>query len=107
MKPGNSHFKTVCYFSGFYFLNLAKINVGRIAALMAYCYHLVKVFIMEKVASSGVIFSFMCLVAGWLFKVFIKAKFYQWLQNQGGWVSDSVMHMCQSQDLRKQILGNF
>ncbi len=68
----------------------AKINVGRISALLAYCYHLIKTFILEKMASSGLIFSFMCLVAGWLFKVFIKAKFYEWLRSQGGWVSEGV-----------------
>jgi hypothetical protein len=53
---------------------------------MAYCYHLVKAFVTQKMGSSSIVFSFMCLVAGWLFKAFIRAKFYEWLRNQGGWV---------------------
>lgn len=64
----------------------AKINVGRVAVLMAYCYRLVKTFVTEKVAGNNILFSFMCMVAGWLFKVFIRAKFYEWLRAQGGWV---------------------
>lgn len=67
---------------------------------MAYCYHLVKTFVTEKVATGGIIFSFMCLVAGWLFKAFIKAKFYDWLRNQGGWVSWG-MDICRLTSERK------
>ncbi len=52
-------------------LHAAKITIGRIVVLMAYCYSLVKTFVTEK---GGVVFSFICLVAGWLFKAFIKAK---------------------------------
>jgi hypothetical protein len=69
------------------FLPVAVINLGRIAALMAYCYQLCKTYIRRKMASTGLIVSFMGLVSGWLFKFFLKAKFYEWLQNQGGWVS--------------------
>lgn len=63
----------------------AKINLGRIAALMAYCYHLCKTYISQRVASSSLLISFVGLVAGWLFKFLIQAKFYEWLRNQGGW----------------------
>lgn len=63
----------------------ATINLGRIAALMAYCYQLCKTYIIRKMANSSLIVSFMGLVSGWLFKFLIKAKFYEWLQNQGGW----------------------
>lgn len=30
---------------------------------------------------------FVMMVAGWLFKFLLKAKFYEWLDKQGGWVS--------------------
>ncbi len=66
------------------------INLGRIAALMAYCYRLCKTYITREMASSSLIVSFMGLVSGWLFKFFIKARFYEWLRNQGGWVRDDV-----------------
>lgn len=60
--------------------------MGRIAALMAYCYNLCKTYIM-KMTTGRLIVSFMGLVSGWLFKFLLKAKFYEWLQSQGGWVS--------------------
>lgn len=71
----------------YFFPPAATINLGRIAALMAYCYQLCKTYIIRKMANSSLIVSFMGLVSGWLFKFLIKAKFYEWLQNQGGWVS--------------------
>ena len=63
------------------------INLGRIAVLMAYCYQLCKTYILKKVATGSLIVTFMGLVAGWLFKFLLKARFYEWLQSQGGWVS--------------------
>lgn len=63
------------------------ISIGRIAALMAYCYRLCKTFIRRKVDTGGLISSFMGLVSGWLFKFLVKARFYEWLHSQGGWVS--------------------
>lgn len=63
----------------------AMINLGRIAALMAYCYQLCKTYIMREMASTSLIVNFMGLVAGWLFKFLLKAKFYDWLRSQGGW----------------------
>lgn len=63
------------------------INLGRIAALMAYCYQLCKTYIIKKVATGGLIITFMGMVSGWLFKFLLKARFYEWLQSQGGWVS--------------------
>ena len=31
----------------------------------------------------------MAMIASWMFKVFLRARFYDWLEKQGGWVSDS------------------
>lgn len=67
-------------------LSTATINVGRIAALLAYCYHLCKKYIQQNYAAGGLI-SFLMMVGGWLFKFLLKAKFYEWLEKQGGWVS--------------------
>ena len=68
------------------YIPTARINVGRIAALLAYCYHLVRTYIGQHVSSTSVV-SFLAMVSGWLFQFLIKAKFYEWLRNQGGWVS--------------------
>ena len=65
----------------------AQITLGRIAALLAYCYQLCKTYIIQKMAPSTLIISFMGMVAGWLFQFFLKVKFYEWLHSQGGWVS--------------------
>jgi len=71
------------------FLAAARINVGRIAALLAYCYRLCKTYI-EKHLSVGGLMGFVMMVAGWLFRFLLKAKFYEWLDKQGGWVSVPV-----------------
>ena len=63
----------------------ARINIGRIAALLAYCYHLCKTYISTHFTSSYGLLSFLAMVSGWLFQFLIKAKFYEWLQKQGGW----------------------
>ncbi len=63
----------------------AQINLGRIAALLGYCYNLCKTFISQNVAAGSLV-SFIAMVATWLFKFLIKAKFYDWLEKQGGWV---------------------
>jgi len=64
----------------------ARINVGRIAALLGYCYHLVRTYISQNMAA-GSLLSFLAMVATWLFKFLLRAKFYDWLEKQGGWVS--------------------
>lgn len=66
--------------------SLAKINLGRIAALMSYCYHLCKEYITKNLISGTLIASFLGQVAGWLFQFLLKAKFYEWLNSHGGWV---------------------
>ena len=69
------------------FCSSARINIGRIAALLAYCYHLCRTYISNHLASSYGLLSFLAMVSGWLFQFLIKAKFYEWLAKQGGWVS--------------------
>ena len=69
-----------------YFFITARINVGRIAALLAYCYRLCKAYIQSHLPVGGLM-GFVMMVAGWLFKFLLKAKFYEWLDKQGGWVS--------------------
>ena len=79
-----------CYLNTFWYLFLqypAQINIGRIAALLGYCYSLCMTYISKNMAA-GSLLSFIAMVAGWLFKFLIKAKFYEWLERQGGWVSD-------------------
>ena len=63
----------------------ATINLGRIAALLAYCYRLCRTYI-NTYFGSGSLLTFMAMIAGWLFKVFLKARVYEWLEKQGGWV---------------------
>ena len=63
----------------------AQINLGRIAALLGYCYNLCKTYISQNMAAGSLV-SFIAMVATWLFKFLIKAKFYDWLEKQGGWV---------------------
>ena len=60
--------------------------MGRIAALLAYCYHLCRTYIHKNLTGYGLA-SFLSVVAGWLIRFLLKAKFYEWLQKQGGWVS--------------------
>ena len=69
-----------------YFHIIANINLGRIAALLAYCYRLCRTYVNTYLGSSGLL-TFMGMIAGWLFRVFLRARFYEWLDKQGGWVS--------------------
>ena len=62
-----------------------NINIGRIAALLAYCYRLCQTYVNKYFGSKSLI-TFMGMIAGWLFKVFLRARFYDWLEKQGGWV---------------------
>ena len=67
------------------FITLAKLNIGRIAAVLGYCYHLCKNYISKYFSSSGLL-SFLAVLAGFLVKFFLKAKFYDLLKRVGGWV---------------------
>ena len=73
----------------YYFITLAKLNVGRIAAVLGYCYHLCKNYISKYFSSSGLL-SFLAVIAGFLVKFFLKAKFYDMLKRVGGWVRQLV-----------------
>ena len=66
--------------------SLARISIGRIASLLNYCYHLVRTYITQNVPHTSLI-AFLGMVGMWLFKFLVKAKFYEWLDRQGGWVS--------------------
>ena len=68
-------------------LPIATINLGRIAALLAYCYRLCRTYIDTYFGSKSLL-TFMAMIAGWLFKVFLRARVYEWLEKQGGWVRD-------------------
>lgn len=68
------------------FNSLAKFNIGRIAAVLGYCYHLCKKYISQYFNSYGLL-SFLGVIAGFLIQFFIKQKFYDWLKGIGGWVS--------------------
>ncbi|KAL5475631.1 hypothetical protein EMCRGX_G025473 [Ephydatia muelleri] len=63
---------------------LPKINVGRIAALLGYCYHLCRKFLQQK-AGAFTLVSFLGMVGTWLVKFLIQARFYDWLKQKGGW----------------------
>ena len=65
---------------------LAKINVGRIAAVLGFCYHLCKAYVTQYMSSYGLV-TILTTLAGFLIRVFIKAKFYDWLSKNGGWVN--------------------
>ena len=69
----------------------ATINLGRIAALLAYCYRLCRTYIDTYFGSKSLL-TFMAMIAGWLFKVFLRARVYEWLEKQGGWVRDGCVH---------------
>lgn len=62
----------------------AKITIGRLGALLAYAYHLCKHYIKTN-AKVNMVVTFIGLVATWLFRFLIKAKFYEWLDSMGGW----------------------
>ena len=70
----------------YYYSPLAKVNVGRIAAVLGYCYHLCRSYVQKYFDSYGLL-SLLGMLAGFLVKFFLKAKFYEWLDRQGGWVS--------------------
>ena len=63
---------------------LPKINLGRIAALLGYCYHLCRKFVQQK-AGAFTLVSFLGMVGTWLVKFLIQARFYEWLKQKGGW----------------------
>lgn len=63
---------------------LPKVNVGRIAAVLGYCYHLCRSYVQKYLNSYGLL-SLLGMLAGFLVKFFLKAKFYEWLNRQGGW----------------------
>lgn len=68
------------------FILSAKINIGRVAVVLGYCYHLCKNYINQYLNSYGLL-GFLGMISGFLIKFFIQAKFYEWLNKQGGWVS--------------------
>lgn len=63
--------------------------MGRIAALLGYCYHLCRKFLQQK-AGAFTLVSFLGMVGTWLVKFLIQARFYDWLKQKGGWVSGDV-----------------
>ena len=62
-----------------------KITPGRIIAILNYCYELCKTYTLQNVVAASLA-SFISTVAKWLYKYFIEAKLYEWLDKQGGWV---------------------
>ena len=68
------------------FLFTANITIGRLGALLAYAYHLCKHYIRTN-AKVSLVVTFLGIVTTWLFRFLIKAKFYEWLESMGGWVS--------------------
>ena len=60
------------------------ISLGRIAAVLGYCYHLCKTYIQEHLNSADLL-TFLGVIAGFLVRFFFQARFYDWLGRQGGW----------------------
>ena len=74
------------------FYSPANITVGRLGALLAYAYHLCKHYIKMN-AKVNLVVTFLGIITTWLFKFLIKAKFYEWLESMGGWVSTCLMQV--------------
>ena len=75
-------------------IHTANITVGRLGALLAYAYHLCKHYIKMN-AKVNLVVTFLGIVTTWLFRFLIKAKFYEWLESMGGWVSGIMQRvMC-------------
>jgi hypothetical protein len=63
---------------------IPKINVGRIAAVLGYCYHLCKKYV-SQCLNSYKLLGFLATLSGFLIRFFIQSKFYDWLNRNGGW----------------------
>jgi hypothetical protein len=67
--------------------NFIDVTIGRIAALLLYCYRLIKKLItsnIEVIVGVGVIAG----VAFILYQVFVKIDFFKWIAKKGGMVSE-------------------
>ena len=71
----------------FHIVITAIINLGRIAAVLGYCYRLCKTYIQQHLNSADLV-AFLGVIAGFLVRFLFEAKFYEWLSRQGGWVSE-------------------
>ena len=68
-------------------LSMAQnISVGSIAAIFAYCYTVCKSLV-RCVMESHKVASFLISLGSYLIALLVRAKFYDWLSSQGGWVS--------------------
>ena len=74
----------ICNLTNLSLLPLATL--GHIAAVLGYCYHLCKHHI-QKYLGSYQLLSLLGMLAGFLVQFFVKVKVYEWIANQGGWVS--------------------
>ena len=63
-----------------------NINIGSIAAIFAYCYTVCKSLV-KHVLESHKMAGFLVSLASYLIASLVRAKFYDWLSGQGGWVS--------------------
>ena len=63
-----------------------NITFGRVAALFYYIYSMCKRFLKDTFANHTLIQTLMSL-GGYLVLSLVKVKFFQWLSDQGGWVS--------------------
>ena len=64
-----------------------NINIGSIAAIFAYCYTVCKSLV-KRVLESHKMAGFLISLGSYLIASLVRAKFYDWLSSQGGWVRD-------------------
>ena len=71
--------------------------MGRICALLAYCYRLCQHYIMQDHLPTSTLLALLGSMGGWLVAFFTDVGFYAWLQEQGGWaqlLAGSVTALC-------------
>ena len=61
--------------------------MGRICALLAYCYRLCRHYIVQESLPASTLLVLLASMGGCLVAFFTEVGFYAWLQEQGGWVS--------------------
>ena len=54
--------------------------------MFCYCYTVCKKFL-QRVFANNTLVSFLATLAGYLISTLVRVKFYDWLVEQGGWVS--------------------
>eukprot|EP00731_Ephydatia_muelleri_P020657 Em0013g384a len=65
--------------------SIAKITMGRICALLAYCYRLCRHYIVQESLPASTLLVLLGSMGGCLVAFFTEVGFYAWLQEQGGW----------------------